>query len=86
MKQEQLDTNDCFILDTENADVYVWVGKKCNNQEKTKAMSEAQNFVSTKKYPSWVKVQRIVENAEPSVFRQYFQTWKGYGDLHSRLI
>lgn len=86
LKQAMLDTNDCFILDTSNSNLYVWIGKKCNQREKTEAMSKAQTFLSSKKYPSWTHVQRIVEGGEPSIFQQYFQTWKTASELHTRLI
>lgn len=60
LKQEMLNTNDCFILDT-GSGIYVWVGKKATEQEKKQSLSRAQGFLQTKKYPSWTKVTRIVE-------------------------
>jgi len=85
LKQEMLNTNDCFILDT-GSGLYVWVGKKATDQEKKQSMSRAQGFLSTKKYPSWTKVSRIVEGAESAPFKQYFFTWRDHGAQHSRLI
>lgn len=29
-----------------------------------------------KGYPKWMNVQRVVEKAEPAVFKAYFKTWK----------
>lgn len=86
LKQAQLDNNDCFILDTTDSNIFVWVGKKCNNKERSEAMTKAQGFLTSKKYPSWTHVQRIIEGAEPTAFTQYFQTWRGAGELHSRLV
>jgi len=85
-KQNQLDTNDCFILDTVDANLFVWIGKKCNKKEKDEAMNKAQGFITSKHYPGWTHVERIVEGGEPSVFTQYFQTWQGTGQLHPRLV
>lgn len=85
-QQSALDTNDCFILDTTDSNIYVWVGKKCNNREKGEAMTKAQQFLVSEHYPSWTQVQRIVEGAEPSIFQQYFQTWRLPSQQHSRLI
>ncbi|XP_017785495.1 PREDICTED: gelsolin, cytoplasmic [Nicrophorus vespilloides] len=84
--QSMLDTNDCFILTTESANIYVWVGKKCNSRERSQSMNTAQTFMKTKNYPDWTQIQRIVENAEPSTFQQYFKTWKTSSELHTRLI
>lgn len=50
-------------MDTGSA-LYVWVGRLATQQEKSQAIVRAQNFIQTKKYPSWTPVHRIVENAE----------------------
>lgn len=86
LQQSALDTNDCFILDTTDSNIFVWVGKKGNSKEKSEAMNKAQSFLTSEHYPSWTQVQRIIEGAEPSIFQQYFQTWRSTGQLHSRLI
>ncbi|CAO1422019.1 unnamed protein product, partial [Diamesa serratosioi] len=85
LKQEMLNTNDCFILDT-GSGIYVWVGKKATAEEKSQSLSRAQGFLKTKKYPTWTKVTRIVEGAESAPFKQYFFTWRDRGATHNRLI
>lgn len=85
LKQEMLNTNDCFILDT-GAGIYVWNGKKATADEKKQALSRAQGFLTTKKYPTWTKVSKIVEGAESAPFKQYFFTWRDLGATHSRLV
>lgn len=86
LEQSALDTNDCFILETGDSNIFVWVGKKCNNKEKTESMKKAEDFLKSKHYPSWTQVVRVVEGGEPSYFQQYFRTWRNAGELHSRLI
>ncbi|KAK4871750.1 hypothetical protein RN001_015874 [Aquatica leii] len=86
LKQNQLDVSDCFILETGDANLFVWIGKQCNKKEKSEAMVKAQDFLKTKNYPTWTHVERIVQDAEPSTFRQYFQSWQGTGELHPRAI
>ncbi|KRT78520.1 hypothetical protein AMK59_6774, partial [Oryctes borbonicus] len=86
LKQAYLDTNDCFILETGGANIYVWVGKRCTNNEKSQSMTKAEQFIDTKNYPAWTRVQRVVEGAEPASFKQYFQTWKGPNEQYTRLI
>uniref|UniRef100_A0A1B0GQK7 Gelsolin-like domain-containing protein n=1 Tax=Phlebotomus papatasi TaxID=29031 RepID=A0A1B0GQK7_PHLPP len=85
LKQEFLKSEDCFILDT-GSGLFVWVGRGATQQEKSQAMARAQGFLTSKKYPSWTLVQRIVESAETAPFKQYFSTWRDRGMLHSRLI
>ncbi|XP_011180963.1 gelsolin isoform X1 [Zeugodacus cucurbitae] len=85
LRQEMLDTNDCFILDT-GSGIYVWVGRRSTPKEKTDALSKAQEFLSTKKYPAWTQVHRVVEGAESAPFKQYFATWRDVGMAHTRLV
>lgn len=85
LKQEYLKTEDCFILDT-GSGLYVWVGKGATAQEKQNSVTRANEFLASKKYPSWTQVHRIVEGAETAVFKQYFATWRDRGAQHSRLI
>lgn len=86
LKQSSLDTNDCFILETGEANIYVWVGRKCTTNEKNQAMTKAQQFIDNKNYPSWTQVERVVEGSETAAFKQYFQTWKGANEQYTRLI
>ncbi|XP_068156937.1 gelsolin isoform X1 [Drosophila tropicalis] len=85
LRQAMLDTKDCFILDT-GSGIYVWVGRGATQKEKTDAMAKAQEFLSTKKYPAWTQIHRIVEGAESAPFKQYFDTWRDAGMAHTRLI
>lgn len=85
LRQEMLDTRDCFILDT-GSGIYVWVGRGSTPKEKTDAMSKAQEFLRTKKYPAWTQIHRIVESAESAPFKQYFSTWRDAGMSHTRLV
>lgn len=85
LRQDHLNTNDCFILDT-GSGIYVWIGRGSTPQEKSQALVKANGFLTSKKYPSWTQVHRIVENAETTPFKQYFSTWRDVGMTHTRLI
>ena len=41
LKKEDLDSDDCFILDTGPAGVFSWIGKGCTINEKKAAMNNA---------------------------------------------
>ncbi|XP_063233933.1 gelsolin, cytoplasmic isoform X2 [Bacillus rossius redtenbacheri] len=75
-----LDSSDCFILDTVTSGIFVWIGRQCTKQEKVEAMKRAEKFLASHNYPAWTKVQRIVEGAEPSAFKQYFKGWREAAD------
>ncbi|XP_025829940.1 gelsolin, cytoplasmic [Agrilus planipennis] len=86
LRQNMLDSNDCFILDTGDANIFVWTGRNCKKSERDQAMSKAQEYLRSKGRPGWTRVQRVVEGTEPTIFRQYFATWQGHGELHPRLL
>ncbi|XP_026475030.1 gelsolin isoform X2 [Ctenocephalides felis] len=86
LRQEMLDTNDCFILDAGSAGIFVWIGKRSSPGEKSKAMSKGQAFLASHKYPVWTQVHRVVDGAETTAFKQYFATWRDQGMTHTRLI
>ncbi|KAJ9596280.1 hypothetical protein L9F63_027096, partial [Diploptera punctata] len=69
-------TQDCYILDTVSAGIFVWIGKHCTKEEKVEAMKRAEKFLTSNNYPVWTKVNRIVEGGEPSTFKQYFSGWR----------
>lgn len=83
LRQEMLKTEDCFILDTGVAGIFVWVGKRATQKEKTESIAKAQQFLQTEKYPAWTQVHRIVEGAETAPFKQYFASWRDLGCSHS---
>ncbi|XP_069161858.1 gelsolin, cytoplasmic isoform X3 [Procambarus clarkii] len=75
LEQSMLNSGDCFLLDT-GSGVYVWIGSGSSKKEKVKSMEMAANYMEKKGYPKWRSVQRVVEKAEPAVFKAYFKTWK----------
>lgn len=85
LKQDMLNTNDCFILDS-GTKIFVWVGRNATDQERKQSMTRAQGFLKTKKYPTWTKVTRVVEGGETTLFKQFFLTWKDNPYQHTRLI
>lgn len=85
LRQDMLITTECHILDT-GSGIYVWIGRGASATEKSQALARANNFLTTKKYPTWTQVHRIVEGAESTPFKQYFSTWRDRGMTHTRLI
>lgn len=85
-RQDHLNENDCFVLDTVTGGIYVWVGKSCNARERAEVMARAQDYLVKKNYPDWVHVTRVPQGTEPAAFKQYFASWRDHGASHSRLI
>ncbi|XP_034253476.1 gelsolin-like [Thrips palmi] len=77
LSQSELSTNDAFVLDAGASGIYVWVGRKSTKEEKAESMKKGEKYLADNKYPSWTKIQRVVEGAEPAGFKQYFGDWRG---------
>jgi gelsolin len=71
VKRSQLDSSDVFILDT-GAEVFAWIGKGASVQEKKKAMSFAQDYLTKFKRPLFMPIARILEGGENEVFEAAF--------------
>lgn len=69
IKQQMLNENDCFILESGYGDIFVWQGKKATPKEKAEAMKKGEEIKNSKKYPSWTQVVKIIQHGEPSYFR-----------------
>lgn len=67
---------DVFILDHGVHGIWVWVGKKASDKERTEALRNARGFVKKKKYHNNTKVTRVVEGSEPLEFKALFLRWK----------
>ncbi|KAM3830717.1 macrophage-capping protein isoform 3-T4 [Vipera latastei] len=75
--QDQLITDDCFILDNgQYGKIFVWKGLKANEQEQQAALRVAENFISQMKYPQNTQVQILPQGRESLLFKQFFTNWK----------
>jgi len=64
-----LNSSDVFILDS-GYEVFAWIGKGASAQEKSKAMSYAQDYLSKAGRPAYLPVTRILEGSENETFVQ----------------
>ncbi|XP_071439636.1 gelsolin, cytoplasmic [Hetaerina americana] len=80
LNQNMLQSADCFILDTITSGLFVWIGRGSTKNEKVEAMRKAEQFLTNNNYPQWTRIQRVVQDAETSYFKQYFSGWREAGD------
>ena len=57
--QSDLESKDSFIVDNGNCGIWVWVGRKASDAERTEAMRNAQGFIK-KKSEQYFLVLRLV--------------------------
>uniref|UniRef100_A0A6J0UEY8 Macrophage-capping protein n=1 Tax=Pogona vitticeps TaxID=103695 RepID=A0A6J0UEY8_9SAUR len=75
--QNQLITDDCFILDNgQSGKIYIWKGLKANEQEQQAALKVAEDFISQMKYPLNTQVEILPQGRESPLFKQFFVNWK----------
>ncbi|KRT83941.1 hypothetical protein AMK59_927 [Oryctes borbonicus] len=82
--QSDLSSDDVFILDHGLFGIWVWVGKRVNDKERSEAMRNARGFVKKKKYPNETTVTRIIDGAEPIEFKVLFISWKDKEDTKTK--
>ena len=71
-----LHIQDCFILNSNCGNgIFAWIGQKSSKEERVQALKSAESFLRNNDLPRWTKIERIVENAETTMFKQYFKTW-----------
>lgn len=63
-------------MDQETDGIWVWVGRKVSERERSEALRNARGFVKKKKYPAFTKVTRVVDGHEPPEFKILFADWK----------
>jgi len=67
IKKSQLVADDVMIFDAGN-EVFVWVGKGANANEKKQALGYAQTYLTQNKRPSWLPISRIIQGGENPAF------------------
>ena len=79
-----LDPTDTFVLVCPS-EIYAWIGSKASEAERKNAMIKAQAFIRTQNKPNWTPVTRVVQGAEPQLFKSKFADWNdgGGGDKPS---
>lgn len=66
-----MDTNDTYILELPKQ-IYIWIGREANTEEKKNALIIGKSFLKAHNKPKGTRVTRIVEKAEDSLFKSFF--------------
>lgn len=74
--QEDLKSEDSFLIDNGNYGIWVWIGKRASEGERREAMRNAQGFIKAKNLKASTPVTRVIDGGEPAEFKTLFQQWK----------
>lgn len=73
-----LQTGHVYVIDC-FTELYMWVGKSVPAGERTAASAKAQELETSAKgkrpRPKWVSITRVIEGAEPEIFKEKFSNW-----------
>jgi len=72
IKRSMVTSDDCFIYYT-GYELFVYVGLKASQQERTKVFGIAMNFIKKEGLPEHIPVHRMLEGGENEIFEEAFK-------------
>ncbi|TMW98663.1 hypothetical protein EJD97_003653 [Solanum chilense] len=72
--KSSLENNKCFLLDC-GAEVFVWVGRVTQLEERKAATQAAEEFLSSQNRPKFTHVTRLIQGYETYSFKSNFDSW-----------
>ncbi|XP_019166090.1 PREDICTED: villin-2-like [Ipomoea nil] len=69
-----LENNRCYLLDC-GAEVFVWVGRLTQLDEKKAAIQTSEEFVGSQKRPKSTHITQLIQGNETNSFKAKFDSW-----------
>ena len=79
--QQDLTSDDSYLIDNGSFGIWVWIGKRASQGERREAMRNAQGFIKAKQYRPDTPVTRVIDGGEPAEFKTLFKKWKDAGEI-----
>ncbi|KAK7392904.1 hypothetical protein VNO78_21354 [Psophocarpus tetragonolobus] len=74
LSKSLLENNKCYVLDC-GAEVFVWVGRVTQVEERKAACQAVEEFVSSQNRPKSTRISRIIQGYETHSFKSNFDSW-----------
>lgn len=74
LSRGMLESNKCYLLDC-GAEIYVWVGRVTQLEERKAASSAVDEFISSQKRSKYTNIIRVIQGFEPQPFKSKFDSW-----------
>ncbi|KAK2976889.1 hypothetical protein RJ640_010812 [Escallonia rubra] len=74
LSKSSLENNKCYILDC-GAEVFVWVGRVTQVEDRKAAIQTAEEFVASENRPKSTRVTRLIQGYETHSFKSNFDSW-----------
>ncbi|KAB2046319.1 hypothetical protein ES319_D01G224900v1 [Gossypium barbadense] len=69
-----LENNKCYLLDC-GAEVFVWVGRVTQVEDRKAASQAAEDFVGSQQRPKATRITRVIQGYETNSFKANFDSW-----------
>ncbi|KAL3533767.1 hypothetical protein ACH5RR_007288 [Cinchona calisaya] len=69
-----LENNKCFLLDC-GSEIFVWVGRVTQVDERKVAIQAAEEFIASQNRPKSTQVTRLIQGYETHSFKSNFDSW-----------
>ncbi|CAL0310599.1 unnamed protein product [Lupinus luteus] len=74
LSKSLMENNKCYLLDR-GSEVFVWVGRVTQVEERKVACQAAEEFVVSQKRPKATRITRIIQGYETHSFKSNFDSW-----------
>ncbi|XP_059309256.1 villin-2-like [Lycium ferocissimum] len=74
LSKSSLENNKCYLLDC-GAEVFVWVGRVTQLEERKAAIQTAEEYLVSQNRPKATRVTRVIQGYESHSFKSNFDSW-----------
>ncbi|KAF8395818.1 hypothetical protein HHK36_019772 [Tetracentron sinense] len=74
LSKAMLENNKCYLLDC-GADLFVWVGRVTQVEDRKAASQAAEEFISSQNRPKSTRITRVIQGYETHSFKSNFESW-----------
>ncbi|KAF5938277.1 hypothetical protein HYC85_025783 [Camellia sinensis] len=74
LSKSLLENNRCYLLDC-GAEVFLWVGRVTQVEDRKAASQATEEFVSSQSRPKSTRITRIIQGYETNSFKSNFDSW-----------
>ncbi|KAA8517109.1 hypothetical protein F0562_017402 [Nyssa sinensis] len=74
LSKSMLENNKCYLLDC-GVEVFVWVGRVTQVEDRKAASQAAEEFVASQNRPKSTRITRVIQGYETHSFKSNFDSW-----------
>ncbi|KAF3974889.1 hypothetical protein CMV_001831 [Castanea mollissima] len=74
LSKSLLENNKCYLLDC-GAEVFVWIGRVTQVEERKAAVQVAEEFLTSQNRPKSTRITRLIQGYETRSFKSNFDSW-----------